>query len=266
MWLISDEDSTIYLFGTFHILPASTRWKTPAFDAAMKETATTMAEVDAKSPEAQAKMAALVQELGRNPPGATLSETLGKERAARFAEIAGEYGVPMTALEPLKPWLAMITLTMTVMQKEGFEAGSGAEETILSRAGEEGDRLGYLESAEFQVRALAGLDEKEILADFDSSLDQFADFDAYAARVLSAWASGDVRTLEEETLAPMRKDAPIAFRTLIIDRNRNWVRRIETIMAGDEDCFIAVGAGHLIGEESVVAMLKEKGYAVRRVQ
>jgi hypothetical protein len=266
IWRVSDEDSTIYLFGTFHILPSSATWTTAAFDAAMKETPATMTEVDTKSAEAQAKMAALVQQLGLNPPGVTLSKTLGEARAKRFAAIVGEYGARMEELEPLKPWLAMISLSVLIMQKEGFNADSGAETTILARAASEGDAVSHLESAEYQIRALASLDEDEILADFDSSLDQLAEFDQFAGRVLSAWRTGDVVALEKETLAPMRDTAPGAFKTLITDRNRNWAREIERIMAGDDDVFIAVGAGHLVGEDSVVDLLEDKGLAVRRVQ
>ena len=266
MWRLADDDSEIFLFGTFHILPADIDWTTAAFEDAMEATATTVTEVDAKSPAAQAKMAALVQELGLNPAGVTLTSTLGPDRAARFARLAGQYGLPMQSLEPLKPWLAMISLSVMVMQKEGFEAASGAEETILARAAREGDTVTHLESAEYQIRALASLDEAEILADFDASLEQFAEFKAYSQRVLSAWRTGDVEALERETLAPMRDSAPGAFDILITARNRNWAKEIDALMRGDGDYFIAVGAGHLIGEGSVVDMLAEKGYAVARVQ
>jgi hypothetical protein len=266
MWVVEDEDSTIYLFGTFHILPSTMRWTTPAFDAAMRETPATMTEVDTASPEAQAKLSALVAELGLNPPGVTLSSLLGKERAARFAKIAERHGAPMASLEPLKPWLAMISLSIAVMQKEGFSADSGAEQTILARAGREGDSVTHLETPDFQIRALASLDERELLADLDESLDQFEDFDAYAKRVLDAWRKGDVDAIDFETVAPMRKGAPGAYKTLIADRNADWVRQIEALMEGSDDVFIAVGAGHLVGEGSVVDMLEENGRDVRRVQ
>lgn len=266
MWRLADEDSEIFLFGTFHLLPKNIEWTTEAFDDAMEATATTITEVDTRSAAAQAKMAALVQELGLNPAGVTLSSTLGPDRAARFGALASQYGLPMQSLEPLKPWLAMISLSVMVMQKEGFEASSGAEETILARASREGDKVTHLESAEFQIRALASLDEAEILADFDASLEQFAEFKAYSKRVLGAWRTGDVAALERETLAPMRDSAPGAFDILITARNRNWAQEIDALMQGDGDFFIAVGAGHLIGEDSVVDLLAEKGYAIARVQ
>lgn len=266
MWAVSDADSTIYLFGTFHILPATMRWTTPAFDAAMKATPTTMTEVDTTSAAAQAEMARLVQELGLNPPGVTLSSTLGAARAARFAKVVGKYDGSMAAFEPLRPWLAMISLSVLIMQKEGFNAESGAEATILSRAGAQGDKVAHLETGEYQIRALASLDENEILADFDASLDQYEAFDDYTKRILKAWRTGDIAAIETEMLTPMRMTAPGAYKILLVDRNRNWLAEIETMMKGADDVFIAVGAGHLIGDEGVVDMLTEKGYAVTRVQ
>jgi len=266
MWAVADADSTIYLFGTFHILPAGTNWTTPAFEKAMMETPVTLTEVDTASPQSQKTMSALVTELGFNPPGVTLTALLGPVRAVRFSAVAERYGLSMAAFEPMKPWLAMITLSVAIMQKEGFDAKSGAEETVLARAGTQGDRIDHLESAEFQIRALASLNEAEILSDFDSSLPEYEDFDGYAARVLGAWSTGDVRTLEKETLKDMREKAPDAFRILIKDRNAAWVKEIETMMAGDEDYFIAVGAGHLIGDGGVVDMLRKDGFKVERVQ
>ncbi len=266
MWAVKDADSTIYLFGTFHILPAGTHWTTAVFDAAMKETPVTMTEVDIKSPEAQKTMSALVTELGFNPAGVTLTGLLGPVRAARFSAVASRYGLSMAAFEPMKPWLAMITLSVAIMQKEGFDAQSGAEETVLARAGAEGDKIAHLESAEFQIRALASLNEAEILSDFDASLAEFENFGGYAARVLDAWTGGDVSALENITLKDMREKAPDAFRILIKERNAAWVKEIGTMMAGDEDYFIAVGAGHLIGDGGVVDMLQKKGFKVERVQ
>lgn len=266
MWKVADEDSTIYLFGTFHILPKGTRWTTTAFEDAMAQTPVTLTEVDTKSADSQKKMSALVTELGFNPPGVTLSVLLGPVRAVRFAALAERYKLPMASFEPMKPWLAMVALSVAVMQSEGFETDSGAEETVLARAAGEGDRVAHLESAEYQIRALSSLNEEEILSDFDASLEDYENFDAYAERVVEAWKTGDVKTLEKETLDDMRVKAPDSFRILIKERNQNWAAEIEKMMADGEDYFIAVGAGHLIGDGSVIDLLSEKGFEVSRVQ
>jgi uncharacterized protein YbaP (TraB family) len=266
MWRLTDADSEIYLFGTFHLLPASLNWTTPALDAAMEKTLFTMTEADTDSPAAQQKLASLVRELGLNAPGVTLSSQLGPERAKQFGLISERYGIPMAALEPMKPWLALISLSVGIMQSQGFSADAGAEEIIQKKAATQKDKLAYLETAEFQLRALAGLTNEEWLADFERGLAQMADFEGFSNRTLEAWRTGDLDSIEEEMIGPMKTAAPSAYKALIVDRNADWVGQIEKIMAGSDDYFIAVGAGHFMGEDGVVEMLKRKGYAVERVQ
>ncbi len=266
MWRLSDADSEIYLFGTFHILPPSLDWTSATLDEAMTGTPITMTEADTDSPESQAKMAALVQELGLNPPGVTLSSQLGPERAKRMGLAAEKIGVPMAALEPMRPWLALLSLAVGAMQAEGYSSEAGAESIILGRAAAQKDKIAHLETAEFQIRALASLSNEEWLADFERSLEQIADFKGFSKRTLEAWRTGDLDSIDKEMIGPMRESAPGAYKTLMVDRNTNWVSQIEEIMSGSDDIFIAVGAGHLIGEDGVVEMLKRKGYAIERVQ
>lgn len=266
MWRVTDADSEIYLFGTFHLLPETLRWTTPALDKAMEKTSYTMTEADTDSPAAQAKLSELVRELGLNPPGVTLSSQLGPERARQFALVSERFGLSMKALEPMKPWLAMISLAVGIMQTQGYSGEAGAEKTILAKASAQNDKFAHLETAEFQIRALAGLSTEDWLADFERGLAQMADFEGFSQRTLEAWRTGDLESIEEEMVGPMKTAAPSAYKALFVDRNADWVSQIEKIMAGSDDYFIAAGAGHFIGEDGVVEMLKKKGYAVERVQ
>jgi hypothetical protein len=266
MWRLTDTDSEIYLFGTFHILPATLNWTTPALDAAMEKTPFTMTEADTDSPAAQQKLGSLVQELGLNAPGVTLSSQLGPERAKQFGLVSERYGIPMATLEPMKPWLGLISLAVGIMQSQGYSADAGAEEIIQKKATAQKDKFAYLETAEFQLRALAGLSNEEWLADFERGLAQMADFEGFSNRTLEAWRTGDLDSIEEEMIGPMKTAAPGAYKALIVERNADWVGQIEKIMAGSDDYFIAVGVGHFMGEDGVVEMLKKKGYAVERVQ
>lgn len=266
MWRVSDADSDIYLFGTFHILPPTIAWTTPALDEAMAKTPITMTEADTDSPESKQKVAALVQELGLNPPGVTLSSQLGPKRSEQFAAVCERYGIPMAALEPMRPWLALLSLSVGAMQAEGFSPEAGAEQSIMAKAATQNDRIAHLETAEFQIRTLAGLSTEEWLADFERSMAQIADFEGFTKRTVEAWRKGDIKMIEKEMLTPMRKSAPGAYKALIVDRNADWTLQIEEIMKGSDDYFIAAGAGHFIGADGVVEMLRRKGYNVERVQ
>jgi len=180
--------------------------------------------------------------------------------------LADRYSIPVTALESMRPWLALVSLTTVAMQKSGFDPAAGAENLVLSRAREENDEIAYLESAEFQIKALASLDQEEMLGNFDATMGEFDDFEAFAKDLLAAWSEGDIAIVERDIVKPLRDESPKAFDALIVSRNVTWVEKVTEILAGDEDVFIAVGAGHLIGVKSVIEMLEGKGIAVERVQ
>ncbi|MEL6789094.1 MAG: TraB/GumN family protein [Pseudomonadota bacterium] len=266
MWRMADADSEIYLFGTFHLLPAGLQWTTPTFDAAMLETEITFTEADNESPEAVQAIQSAVQRLGLNPPGVTLSSTLGPERAAEFAAVAQQYGVPAAQLEPLRPWLAILSLTQVAFQQAGYDPQAGAETTILARANSEMDTLGHFETAVSQIEALASLDMIGEFANTDESLDQLTDFGGFAEQMLAIWQTGDVDRLDAELVGSVRDSSEEAFDIIFKNRNANWVEQIEVMMAGEGDYFLAVGAGHLVGKDSVVDMLRSRGYTVTRVQ
>ena len=266
MWRVADEDTEIFLFGTFHLLPKDADWRTDAFAEAMAETGTTVLEVNTDSPAARASVAKLMQEYGRNPPGVTLSSILGPERAAKLKTVADRYGVPMATLETARPWLALLTLSLVGMQKEGFDPTHGVEAVVTEQARKENDAYDYLESVEYQIKALASLDGPELLAEFDVTLEQFDDLKGFTSRMLTAWRSGDVAAIEDIVIADLRETAPDAYESLIVARNRNWVETLTGWLEAEGDYFVAVGAGHLVGPDSVIAMLKDEGWTVERVQ
>ncbi len=266
MWRMSDEDSEIYLFGTFHILPAGLNWVTADFSDAMTETETTWTEADTDSPEAMQALQAAVAQYGLNPPGVTLSSTLGDERAAEFATVASQYGLPMTQLEPFRPWLAVITLTQLALQKAGYDPTKGADALVTAQAVSEGDAIMHFETAVEQIKAIASLEQTDDFTMTDDSLDMLADFQDFADQMSSLWANGDVEGLENEIILPTREQSERAFDIIFKQRNANWVETIAEMMEGSGDVFIAVGAGHLVGEDSVIDMLQERGYTIERVQ
>jgi len=266
MWRIADADSEVVIFGSFHLLPADVKWRTPAFEDAMARTETTMLEADVTSPEAQGKMGALVQKYGFNEPGVTLSGLLGPDRAKRFAEVAGKYGAPMAAIENYRPWFAILSLSVVAMQQAGYSPDSGVEKVVLAEAGKQGDALDFFESAEDQILALTKLDGDDMLANVDLTLDQLEDFGAYSKKMLNAWRTGDGAAIEAMMIEGIRESSSDAFDALILDRNRNWAKRVDAIMKGEGDYFMAVGVGHLFGKDSLIDLLEKQGYAVSRIQ
>ncbi len=266
MWVISDADTRIYLFGTFHILPKDVHWQTEAFKKAMSEATVTAIETDTESAYARASVGAMLLEHGVNPSWQTLRGVLGAERYAKLGEIAKRYGVEMKKLQSYRPWLVMMMLSDKVMQANGFSRDYGVEHHVISQALAQHDKILTMETPEAQIKALASLDAPEALESFDVSIADLADPKKSVEPLLTAWRTGDVAEIDRLGGVDMRRDAPAAYRALLVNRNANWIVRLSGWMKGKGTYFVAVGAAHLAGPDSVLVMLEKRGIKATRVQ
>jgi len=267
MWKMSDSDTAVTLFGTLHLLPPGVDWQSPLYISEMQSATTTITEADADSPEALSSITSIVEELGFNPPGTLLSDILGKERAERLFSMARPYGIDADQLESMRPWLASLTISISAIVAAGYDPTLGVDKAVTKRAKNESDELVYLETARYQIEALASLDTDESIASFDSSLTLFEQIEEKTEAMLAAWESGDLAGLELHVLKDLRDLSGSAYRKLIVERNQNWVEELSRLMTENHGhYFVAVGAGHLVGEDSVIQQLLEMGYRVERIQ
>lgn len=266
MWRITGAKSRIYLFGTVHLLPKGTVWQTPAMEAAMADTKITVVEADIESAYARSTMMMLAYEYGRNPSWQTLRGVLGAERYAKFAAAAKHYGVSVQNMEPMRPWLAIMQISSAALNAAGFEREHGVERTVLAAAKRANDKIRALETVEAQVKALAKLDGEDMLANVDREIAELYDVEHTLKPMVEAWAHGDVAAVDRLSVATMRAEAPALYRALLLERNANWVDVLTRWHAGEGTYFVAVGAAHLAGPDSVVAMLAKKGIKAERVQ
>jgi hypothetical protein len=266
MWRLTGGKSRIYLFGTMHVLPKGTVWQTTAMTAAMAETKVTVVEADVDSRYARETAASLAYEFGVNPSWQTLSGVLGAERFERLARVAKRYGVSPASLERMRPWLAALQVSYAAMNAVGFEGDLGVERTVLTAAKRDNDKVQALETVEAQIKALAKLDGNDMLANVDRTISEIDDVGGKMQPMLQAWRTGDTAALERLAMADLRNGSPALYRALLVDRNAAWTERIARWHAGEGTYFIAVGAAHLIGSDSVIAMLAKKGIKAERLQ
>ncbi|MGP1276193.1 MAG: TraB/GumN family protein [Caulobacterales bacterium] len=264
LWTVEADGATVHLFGTFHLLPDALDWRSDVVDAAFAESGTVWFEADVLSPEAQAQMQALVPQLGLNQPGVTLSSLLGADTYAALEAMTAELGIPAGNLEPVQPWLAGVTLGALQLQSLGFNPASGVEAVLTARANGEGKAIDYLETAEGQLRMLSGLSMDTQIEWLRVSLEDMSDLESEMDRMVRAWATGDADTLDTMVNGSIRDASAELYDALMVNRNRDWVPQIEAMIASGGTHFVAVGAGHLPGEEGVVALLRAEGYTVTR--
>ena len=263
IWKIADEDTTIYLFGTVHLLQKNTDWMTGTIENAWQASNTVYFETDV-SPAADQAAGPLVMKYGMNPVGTTLSSYFNAEEIAKIAAYAEQYGVPMAGLDPMRPWLASLVISISALQASGADPAAGVEKILYERAIADGKDVRRFEELEQQLRFFADMDDKRaaelLLIGIDDAIenpDMFQD-------LVALWQKGDA-----EGLATMMNEgftqAQDVFDLLLTDRNTTWVGEITKLMADEEGTFfIAVGAGHLSGPTSVTTQLGEAGITVTR--
>ncbi|MEO0466253.1 MAG: TraB/GumN family protein [Pseudomonadota bacterium] len=263
LWTVADEDTTIHMFGTVHILKPETEWQTDELDAALDAADAIYFEADVLSEEAALQMATLVPQLGVFTDGTTLSSLLDEGQLKEVEEAAAIVGVPMAAIEPLKPWLATVQMSVLGLQQQGYDAGSGVE-VILTQFADENDlETRFLETAEEQLQFFAGLPMEDQVDFLVTSSIQIEDSPTMLDDLVEEWATGDIDDLALIMSAPDVMGSDAVYDALLVDRNETWTTQIKGLLDAEAGTFVyAVGAAHLAGDDSVVAMLRADGLEV----
>ena len=263
LWVVKDQDTTIYLFGTVHLLPHDADWHFPGLDKALEDSQVLYVEI---VDDDQASMAALVMRYGMDMTH-SLSDLLtpfdrGRlERAARLADIPG--GV--AALNMMRPWLAALTLTVAPLTKAGLDPAEGVDRQLRATMAKAGKPVRGLETAEQQIRFLADMPRAMQLAMLRSTLRDTDRATADLASIIRAWKDGDVAALARLENDLMRRETPELYQRLLVQRNEAWAKRIAGMLQQPGTLFIAVGAAHLAGPDSVQSQLARDGIGARRL-
>lgn len=263
LWVIKDADSTLYLFGSVHVLRPTTGWASPRVNAAFDSASDVWFEIT--NPEDQAAMMPLIQQYGLSPQ-TPLSSRLTPEELAQLDAAAKAIGASAAQMDPLKPWLAALSLSVAPLIKAGYDPQSGVELALKARAQAAGKSLHGFETLEKQIGLLATLPDdvqleflRETLKDYDQAV-------VILDSMVEAWAKGDVEALDRIVVEDMKTDAPELYKVLLVDRNTDWANQIQTLLQGSGTAFIAVGAAHLTGDDSVQSILNSRGVAVESVE
>lgn len=264
MWRLSDDDSEIWLLGTFHILPPDLDWRSNPLAHAIDNAETIFFEAEVDAPETETVTRnALITE-GFLPKGETLSGLLEPDEVAKLQAVTTEIGVPFEAFDRMRPWQAFLAASVQFIVTQGFDPGSGVESVLLKEARFRDRKLEFFETVEQQLLLFTSLPPDVELDLLKITLRDWDNQDKQFSLLFNAWRNGDAETIDELMNDSMRDQAPEVYDTLIKHRNEVWVDRIETVMAGKGRVLIAVGAGHLVGDDSVPSLLISKGFEVER--
>ncbi len=261
LWVVRDADTTIYLFGTVHVLKPGLSWFDEAVKTAFDKSDEVVLEIVSPSPEAAQ---AAIMTTAVNATGPSLTDRLPAGDRPRYTAALADLGVPAAAFDRLDPWFAATTMTMVKLQKAGYDPTSGAEATITAAAKAASKPVSALETIEQQLGFFDSLSEPAQLALMTETLKQLPDTEKTIGEMVAQWSKGDAEALSE-TINEGLKTTPEIAKILLNDRNERWAGWIAERMAKPGTVFIAVGAGHLAGSESVQRKLAAHKLSATRV-
>jgi uncharacterized protein len=263
LWVVKGPHATVYLFGTVHVLKKDEPWRTEKIDKAIKQSGSLWLEIpNVDDPQS---MQPIIMQLGLDQAH-PLSTKLTKEQVDKLDKIAKSIGMPNGegALEPLKPWLAAITLSVAPIMQAGYDPNSGVESVLKPEFDKAGKPVKGFETAEQQIHYFADLSDKaqvdyltSELDDYDGAVDKFK-------KIVADWYAGDEKALDQMLSAELKAKHPDLFQLLVVKRNEGFVRQIQDLLKGTETAFVAIGAGHIVGSDGVPEILKKLGYKVEK--
>ncbi|MGN6320979.1 MAG: TraB/GumN family protein [Dyella sp.] len=258
MWQAKFGDSTVYLFGTVHLLPNDTDWRFPGLNDALSKSHALYIEL---TDDDQASMTALVMRYGIDTehPLSTLLSDSDNTALGKAAQLAGLPG-GTSALQPMKPWLAALTLAVAPLMKAGLDPAAGVDKQLQAQMVRAGKPVHGLETAEQQIRFLADLPEPLQIAFLRDTLRDVEKDKAELLSLIDSWKRGDVAAIAKLENDELKTKEPALYQKLLVQRNQDWAARIKDMLRQPgTTVFVAVGAAHLAGPDSVQAQLAKIG-------
>ena len=262
MWIVRDADTTIYLFGTVHVLRPGLNWLKGDVKAAFEGSDELVLEVT--EPEDPTVTQAIIARMATNPQGTTLRSLLEPPVLGKYESALGTLNIPAEALDGFEPWFAAVTLTTVPLLMQGYDPNSGAEKILATAAKAQGKPIGQLETIEQQLGIFDILATKEQVAFLDVTLDGVPEITNQIDTMVDAWGKGDLPALNT-LLNEGFESYPGLYDALLSDRNANWANWIKARMEQPGTVFIAVGAAHLVGKDSVQVQLEKQGITSTRI-
>lgn len=262
IWTAAGSEGTVHLFGSMHLLRKGTEWRSPAFEQVLDEATHLVLEIELDE-AGEAAVRQFITEHGIHKPGRTLKDDLPAELYADLVKTTTDFGIPEQAIAPMKPWHAALMVSMVTIQRLGFDPALGVEHSIMTEADGREIPFSGLETPRDQLSSMANQPadvQEDMVRDALRQLHEIGDMlDALTV----AWLAGDTNALQDLLIGSF-EPYPELYEAVLVERNRRWLPEIMALLEEPGNHLVVVGSAHLLGDDSVIAMLRDAGVTVKR--
>jgi hypothetical protein len=262
LWSVGNGTATVYLLGSLHFLKSDAYPLAPAIEKAYAASQKVVFETDIGAmadPEIQAKMLAM----GVYPENDSLMQHIDRSTKSLLVKKLAQMGLSIENFARFKPWILAVTLSTLELQRLGFQPMYGVDMHFYLRAKKDGKELAHFEPIDYQLNLLGKMAPRQQNAFLHQTLKELEIVGDYAADLSRYWKTGDAQNLHA-LLFKSFKDHPQIYQRLLIQRNEAWIGKLESMLRGQKNVLVVVGAGHLVGPGGIVAILRENGYQVEQ--
>jgi uncharacterized protein YbaP (TraB family) len=266
LWKVGADGTHVWLLGSIHVAKPSLYPLPPEIERAFAESKALVVEVDQAKAD-PAALQRLVAERGLFPPGQSLRTAYPEPRVKQALELAAKAGLPAAQAEQMRLWYLNLNATMLQVRKLGYDPAHGIDQHFIEAARKKGLPIKELESVQAQLDLLSGFSDELQGLMLESTLEEYDEVPKKLEEIFAIWGRGDAAALEkallEDGLAKKPALEPVR-RKLFDERNAAMAAKVEGYLKSGDVHFVVMGAGHLLGEQGVAALLRQKGYAVEQ--
>ena len=260
LWEITDSAGAVegWLFGTIHALPDGAKWQSPRLTETLGDADMLVVEVaDLENGEDLSK---LFEQMAFDRREGPVIERIDPALRGEFEELLVKAKVRRSYFDPMESWAAALALAQVAQTNK---AENGADRVLLAAFDQR--EVVELEGARAQLAIFDTLPQTEQRDLLNAVIEEAREYGDKGDTLANAWLGGDTDLLIELTRRGILADPELA-QVLLYDRNRSWAAQIENLLSASERPLIAVGAGHLLGERGLPALLESRGYTVSRLE
>ena len=267
LWKVTGPKGIVYLFGTIHVGKADFYPLPSIIEDRFKSADTLIEEVDLSEPAETARVQEGLAAVAGYPNGDTITNHLSETTRSHLAAYVKKGGLPEPAIASMRPWMVSMLVELGEMQRMGFDPSYGLDQHFVEEARQSHKQIGALEDAESQLKLLSSLPEDLQDRLLLSSLVDMEKLPKIVHLLTHAWQSGDTAAIEELIFSGTREYPQLKplMTKLLDDRNIAMTGKIERFLQTPQCYFVAVGAGHLVGEQGILSQLQRKNFTVEQL-
>jgi len=259
LWKVTGSKGVVYLLGTIHVGKADFYPLPSIIEDSFKKADTLVEEIDISEPGETARLQQRVIEDGSYPNGDAITNHLSEATRSHLATYVKKGGLPEPAVAHMRPWLVSMLVVQFELKRMGFDPSNGLDRHFLEEARQSHKPIGALEDAGSQLELFSSLSaelQDRLLLSSLVDMEKSGDFFDLLTR---AWQSGDTAAIGELITSGVREYPQLKplMTKLFDDRNTAMTAKIAGFLQTPKRYFVAVGAGHLVGDQGIPSQLRK---------